>query len=142
MVELCLKLYVLCNGEWVDSSAVLQYDAATLDALCLQIGETLFRRGWITQIDGVKVDSYFGVVTNDWRRVLTFADIPTPQAKLRIVQENLHAAGPTGSGQKRGIDAVAGGAEETKSEHKLAKCVHDDGAAGPTGSGQKRGIDG
>ena len=79
MVVLCLKLYVLCDQEWVDSG-VGQYDAATLDGLCQQIGETLLRGGWITQIDGVKVDSFFGVVTDAWHPVSTLEFLGHPDA--------------------------------------------------------------
>ncbi len=48
-----------------------QYEAATLDGLCLQIRETLLKFGWITPSDGVKVDSYYGVATDIWHRVLS-----------------------------------------------------------------------
>jgi len=128
MVKLWLKLLFLRNDEWVDA-VVQEYDAATLDELCLQIGETLLGFGWIEHIDGVKVDSFFGVVSEGWHKVLSIGDIPTPQAKLRIVQDD-GAAEPTGSGQKRGIDAVDGGAEIEPA---------DDGTAKPTGKRLKTG---
>ena len=109
MVKLCLKLLLfLRNDEWVDAG-VQEYEAATLDELCRQIRETLLGFGCIEHIDGVKVDSFYGVATEGWHKVLRLSDIPTPQAKLRIVQDD-GAAEPTGSGQKRGIDAVDGGA--------------------------------
>jgi hypothetical protein len=126
MVKLCLKLVFLRDDEWVDDAGVQEYDAATLDGLCLQIGETLLGFGWIKHIDGVKVDSCYGVATEGWYKVLSIGDIPRPQAKLRIVQDD-GAAEPTGSGQKRGIDAVDDAAEETCPMPKLAKqskCEH------------------
>ena len=113
MVKLCLKLLFLRDDEWVDA-VVQEYDAATLDGLCLQIGETLLGFGWIEHIDGVKVDSYFGVATDIWYRVLSIgdSDIPRPQAKLGITQR-VEAAEPPRTEQKRGSEEVDGAAEQT-----------------------------
>ena len=141
MVRLGLKLFVRRNEEedWAAASVALYYDAATLQELCEQIRDALFQGGCIALNDGVKVDSFFGFVSERWHKVSRFEDIQ-PEAMLRIVLRD-GAAGPTGSGQKRGFDAVDGGAEETGLEPKRAKFAQDDGAAEPTGSGQKRGFD-
>ena len=96
------------------TAGVERYDAATLDGLCLQIRETPLRGGWITQIDGVKVDSYssFGVATDIWHRVWSIGDIPRPETKLRITQR-VEAAEPPRTEQKRGSEEVDGAAEQT-----------------------------
>jgi hypothetical protein len=82
----------------------------------LRIRETLLEFGWITPSrgdrDGVKVDSYFGVATDIWHRVLSIGDIPRPQAKLRITQR-VEAAEPPRTEQKRGSEEVDGAAEQT-----------------------------
>ncbi len=137
MVRLCLKLFVRRNEDededWAASSVVLYYDAATLQELCEQIRDALFQQqdGCIAHNYGVKVDSFFGL--GRWHTVSRFEDIP-PDAMLRIVLRD-GAAEPTGSGQKRNFDAVAGGAEETGPKPKIAsaKFAQDDGAAEPTG---------
>jgi hypothetical protein len=111
MVTLCLKLLFRRNDEWVDAG-LQQYEAATLDGLCLRIRETFLKFGWITPSDGVNVDSYYGVATDDWRTVLSFGDIPTPQALLRITQR-VEAAEPPRTEQKRGSEEVDDAAEQT-----------------------------
>jgi hypothetical protein len=128
MVMLCLRLLFGCKDIWVDAG-VQEYDAATLDGLCLQIREKLLGFGWITPGDGVNVDSYYGVATDDWRTVLSIGDIPTPQGLLRITQR-VEAAEPPRKQQKRGIDAVDVGAEIVPA---------DDGTAKPTGKKRKTG---
>ena len=145
MVRLCLKLFVRRkeDEDWaavescrvldrvhdilqthmhmrnVDASVVLYYDAATLQELCEQIRDALFQGGCIAHNDGVKVDSFFGFVSDRWHKVSRFEDIQ-PDAMLRIVLRD-GAAEPTGSGQKRGIDAVDGGAEIVPDDDGTAK---------------------
>jgi hypothetical protein len=113
MVMLCLKLLFLRDDAYVPG--VEWYDAATLDGLCLQIREKLLGFGWITPIDGVKVDSYFGAATTNWHPVLSFGDIPMPQAALRImmIMQGVEAAEPPRTEQKRGSEEVDGAAEQT-----------------------------
>jgi hypothetical protein len=77
--------------------------------------------GCITHNDGVKVDSFFGFVTERWHPALSVADIPTPQGRLRIVLRD-GAAGPTGSDKKRGMETVDGAAGPT--DAKRPKCTH------------------
>ena len=143
MVTLCLKLLFLRNGVWEDAGQQ-QYEAATLDELCLRIRETFLKFGWITPSDGVNVDSYYGVATEDWRTVLSFGDIPRPQAKLRITQR-VEAAEPPRTEQKRGSEEVDGAAEQNAAKRMCGSEVvvsssaptgnaHTDGTAGETGS--------
>ena len=143
MVMLSLKLLFLRNGVWEDAG-LQRYEAATLDGLCLRIRETLLEFGWITPSDGVNVDSYYGVATDIWHRVLSIGDIPRPEAKLRITQR-VEAAEPPRTEQKRGSEEVDGAAEQNAAKRMCGSEVvvsssaptgnaHTDGTAGETGS--------